>query len=66
MRRIAGRLALLAAALVLGGTLTPAAELAKGAAMPAFELRGADGKTHTLDSLRGDGSLVLIVYRGVW
>lgn len=69
MRRLMGGL-LPALALVLSpafaGNEVSAAGLEKGAAMPAFELPAADGKTYTLDTLRGDRGLVLIVYRGVW
>ena len=69
MRRLAGKALLLVAILVsaaLAGAGASAAELTEGAAMPAFELKAGDGTTYSLDKLRGDGGLVLIVYRGVW
>ena len=66
-KRTSALLALmLALILVSAGTSALAATLEEGAKLPAFELPAGDGKTYTFDTLRGDGGLVLIVYRGVW
>ena len=45
---------------------TAAAALSVGDVAPDFSLQGADGKTYSLSGLRGERSVILVFYRGVW